>query len=52
MMMDSTKSYTHTCSNSSCEAVIAVYEEGGKVDVKEPLPPKLVPSRNGIKVES
>jgi hypothetical protein len=45
MMMGTTRTWTHTCSN--CNATIAVRGEHGEIEVKEPMPSRLVPSKFG-----
>lgn len=44
-MMGKTQSWIHAC--SSCNAVVAIRGEHGKIDIKEPPPSKLVPSEFG-----
>ncbi|KAH6662278.1 hypothetical protein B0J14DRAFT_610931 [Halenospora varia] len=45
MMMGKTQSWTHAC--SSCNAIVAIRGQHGEIEVKEPLPSKLVPSKFG-----
>lgn len=45
LMMSKTQSWTHTCSD--CSAVVAIRGQQGDIEVKEPPPSKLVPSKFG-----
>ena len=44
-MMGTTESWSHACSN--CNTVVAIRGQHGEVEVKEPLPLKVVPSKYG-----
>jgi len=44
-MMGKTQSWTHSCSD--CNAVVAIRGPQGQIEVREPPPSKLVPSKFG-----